>query len=83
MPSHNPLTVTAPATIAPDALAAVARFLAELMLDGEEGGKDERDLSSMHLQGLCGERPMPWRVRPLQRLDSEGLLPEQKAVTDA
>ena len=79
----NPLTITAPATIAPDALAAVARFMAELVLDGEEGGKDERDLPPMHLQGLCGERPMPWRVRPLQRLDSEGLLPEQEAVADA
>ena len=79
----KPLTVTAPATICETALAAVARFVAELVLDGEEETEDERDLPSMHLQGLCGERPMPWRVRPLQRLDSEGLLPEQEAVADA
>ena len=83
MPSSNPLTVTAPATIATDALAAVARFLAELVLDAEEGGKDERDLPPMHLQGLCGERPLPRRVRPLQRLDAEGLLPKQETVADA
>ena len=37
----KPLTVTAPATIATDALAAVARFVAELVLDGEEEGEDE------------------------------------------